>query len=101
MADRSWFYASAGQQHGPYPEVQFRELIAKGSVRADTLVWTEGMADWQKAGEVPGLMSGGAAGPPVIPRFGAPPMGTGVGGGGALSIDLPIWALFGRILLLT
>ena len=28
--------------------------------RADTLVWTEGMAGWQKAGEVPGLMSAGA-----------------------------------------
>jgi hypothetical protein len=100
MADRSWFYASAGQQQGPYPEVQFRELIARGAVRADTLVWAEGMAGWQKAGEVAGLMSGGPSGPPAVPQFGGPPMGAAVGGGGALSIDLPVWALFGRFLLL-
>jgi hypothetical protein len=101
MADRSWFYASEGQQQGPYPEIQFRGLIAAGAVRADTLVWTEGMAGWQKAGEVSGLMSGGSLGPPAVPRFGGPPMSAGVRGGGALSIDLPLWALLGRFLLLT
>jgi hypothetical protein len=97
MADRSWFYASGGQQQGPHPEVQFRELIAAGAVSADTLVWTEGMAGWQKAEEVPGLMSGGASGPPAFPQFGGPPTGVR---GGVLSIDLPVWALFGRFLLL-
>src|SRR5882757_1212119 len=40
MADRSWFYASDGQQQGPYPEAQLRDLITRGTVRADTLVWT-------------------------------------------------------------
>ena len=37
---------------------QFRNLIARGTVTADTLVWTEGMAGWQRAGDIPGLMSG-------------------------------------------
>ena len=69
MADRSWFYASDGQQQGPYPEAQLRDLIARGTVRADTLVWTEGMAGWQKAGEIPGLMSGGSR-PPAMPQSG-------------------------------
>ena len=55
MADRSWFFASQGQQQGPYPEAQFRDFIARGMVNADTLVWTEGMAGWQKAGDIPGL----------------------------------------------
>src|SRR4051812_13275436 len=73
MSSRSWFYASEGQQLGPYAEVQLREFIARGSVRADTLVWTGGMAGWQKAGEIPGLMSG-ASGPPVIPQAGGPPV---------------------------
>ena len=40
MSDRSWFYASNGQQQGPYPEAQPRDLIARGTVRADTLVWS-------------------------------------------------------------
>jgi hypothetical protein len=96
MSNRSWFLAFQGQQQGPYPEAQFREFIAKGSVRADTLVWSEGMTGWQRAGEIPGLMSR-AAGPPSVP--GAMPMTAG-SGGGVLSIDLPLWPFFGRGLLL-
>lgn len=79
----SWFYASEGKQQGPYPEGQFRDLIAQGVVRADTLVWTEGMAGWQRAAEIPGLMAGGGA-PPIIPAGGPPAMASagGYGGGG-------------------
>ena len=61
MSDRSWFFASQGQQQGPIPEHQLRELIAAGTVTADTLVWSEGMANWQRAGDVPGLDVGHAA----------------------------------------
>ena len=59
MSNRSWFYASNGQQQGPYPEAQLRDLIARGTVRADTLVWSEGMAGWEKAGTIPDLMMSG------------------------------------------
>jgi hypothetical protein len=90
MAERSWFYAAGGQQQGPYPEAQFRELLARGTVTADTLVWTEGMAAWQKAGEVPGLLSGSAI-PPAMPGSGGPVLtGGGYTGGGAISIDFGI-----------
>ena len=44
MSNRNWFYASEGQQKGPLPEAQLRDLITRGMVGADTLVWTEGMA---------------------------------------------------------
>jgi uncharacterized protein DUF4339 len=96
----SWFYAAEGKQQGPYQEGQFRDLIARGVVHGDTLVWTEGMAGWQKAAEIPGLM-GSSGGPPIIPGAGGPPV-TGAGGyagGGAISADLPIWPLLGRTLL--
>ena len=66
MSNRSWFYASNGQQQGPYPEAQLRDLITRGTVGADTLVWTEGMSGWQRAGEIPGLVPGGV-GPAVRP----------------------------------
>lgn len=93
MSDRSWFYASNGQQQGPYPEVQLRDLIARGTVRADTLVWSEGMAGWQKAGEIPGLMAV-ASRPPATTQAGGQPMAPsgGYGGGaeGPLSIDFGI-----------
>ncbi|MDN3277016.1 DUF4339 domain-containing protein [Frankia sp. RB7] len=91
----SWFYASEGKQQGPYPEGQFRDLIAQGVVRPDTLVWSEGMAGWQKAAEIPGLVSGGGA-PPIVPAGGPPMMGggsyTGAGSaaGGSLSVDFGI-----------
>jgi hypothetical protein len=98
MSNRSWFFAAGGQQQGPYPEAQFRDLIARGQVNAQTLVWCEGMAGWQKAGEVPGLMAGGGAPPSVTPQGGAV-MGAGGYGGGygdgaagsALSLDVGIW----------
>jgi hypothetical protein len=57
------------------------------------------MAGWQKAGEIPGLLSG-ASGPPVIPQSGRPIVGTGGHGAAPLSIELPLWAFLGRILLL-
>ena len=72
MSNRSWFYASSGQQQGPYPEAQLRDLITRGMVGADTLVWTEGMSGWQRAGDIPGLVPGGS-GPPSIQQPGAPP----------------------------
>lgn len=100
MSNRSWFYASNGQQQGPFPEVQLRDLITRGTVRPDTLVWTEGMSGWQRAGEIPGLVPGGS-GPPSVPQPGGPPpMATaGSYGGGPLAVDLPIWPTLGRSLL--
>jgi len=94
MSDRSWFLAFDGQQHGPYPEGQLRQFIAEGRITADTLVWTEGMADWQNAGDIPGLF----AGPPGLPHSGGPPAAAGYGGG-PLSIDIGLWDLLGRGLL--
>jgi hypothetical protein len=88
MAERSWFFAANGQQQGPYPEAQFRDFIARGMIRPDTLVWSEGMAGWQKAGDIPGMM-GAAAGPPSMPRSGGPLMTT-ADGGPHLSLDMGI-----------
>ncbi|MGY3607718.1 MULTISPECIES: DUF4339 domain-containing protein [unclassified Bradyrhizobium] len=98
MADRSWFYASEGQQKGPFPEFQLRDLIMRGTVGPDTLVWTEGMAGWQKAREIPGLISDPSSS--AMPsQAGGPPIVTAAGyAGGTVSADLPIWELFGRSL---
>jgi hypothetical protein len=98
MADRSWFFASQGQQQGPYAEAQLREFIARGTVGADTLVWSEGMTDWQRAGDIPGLVSATSA-VRTAPYSGGSPAGTGRAGGGSLSIDLGVWSLLGRSLL--
>jgi hypothetical protein len=105
MANRSWFYASNGQQQGPYPDAQLRDLIARGTVTADTLVWSEGMVGWQRAAEIPGLFSSassGALGPPAMPQTGRPPMVAAGGGygGRSLSVDFEILEFTWRSLVL-
>jgi hypothetical protein len=95
MSNRLWFYADRGQQQGPFPEAQLRDLVARGAVRAETLVWTEGMSGWQKAGDIPGLFSA-AARPPSMP--GRMPAMAG-GDGGSLSVDFEILDFVVRFLL--
>jgi uncharacterized RDD family membrane protein YckC len=43
----NWYYANAGQQAGPVSEAELEQLVGNGVVRADTLVWREGMPAWQ------------------------------------------------------
>ena len=110
MSDRSWFYASQGQQQGPFPEAQFRSLIARGTVTPDTLVWTDGMSGWQRAGDIPGLAPAAAARPPAVPQPGGPIAGAGGqyqsgdqyqygagshNGDGSLSFEPGLWPLLG------
>jgi hypothetical protein len=101
MSNRSWFYAANGQQQGPYPEAQLRDLITRGMVGADTLVWTEGMSGWQRAGDIPGLVPGGGSSPPSFAQPGGPPsVATGGYSGGPLSIDFGILEFVWRSLAL-
>ena len=43
----TWYYASGGQQLGPVDEAALDDLVNRGVVRDDTLVWKAGMANWQ------------------------------------------------------
>lgn len=54
----NWYYAREGRQVGPVSEQDLAAQAAAGIVRADTLVWREGMDGWQPYGSV----IGGAAG---------------------------------------
>jgi hypothetical protein len=98
MAERSWYIANAGTQEGPYSEAQLLNLIAAGQVNADTLVWTDGMAAWQRAGDIPGLMASGH-GVPSRPLPGGASWPDVHPGGAAVTADFGVWALLGRILL--
>lgn len=50
-----WYFGRNGRQEGPVSDEQLRTMIRNGSLRREDLVWREGMADWQPAGDVPGL----------------------------------------------
>lgn len=98
MSNRSWFFASQGKQQGPYPESRLREFIVNGTVTAETLVWSEGMAGWEKARDIPGLLAGGS-GAPLVPRAGVPQVSAG-GHAEPLSIEFGIWEFTWRSLVL-
>jgi hypothetical protein len=55
MSDQ-WFVHSNGEQMGPYTGQQLVEYAQQGNILADTMVWTEGMAEWAPASQVPGLI---------------------------------------------
>jgi hypothetical protein len=103
MAERQWFTAISGKQEGPFSDARLRDLITAGSVRADTLVWCQGMSNWAKAGEIPGLMSSARTPPP--PPLASPPSlvasaPMGAGATGPLGTHIRVWPYFGRVLLI-
>jgi membrane protease subunit (stomatin/prohibitin family) len=59
--------ATNGAAAGPFPMATLREQAQAGSLKRDTLVWTEGMAGWQKAGEVAEIAALFASVPPPLP----------------------------------
>lgn len=44
----NWFYAINGQQAGPASDAQLDELLRSGKINRDTMIWREGMAEWQR-----------------------------------------------------
>src|SRR6185295_6095600 len=42
-----WFYAHAGQQIGPVADAELERLAREGVVQPTTLVWREGMQNWE------------------------------------------------------
>jgi len=41
-----WYYEQNGNRIGPVDEATMRSLIANRTISIDTLVWTNGMANW-------------------------------------------------------
>lgn len=41
-----WYYESNGQPKGPILETELRRLRDEGKIAVDSLVWSDGMADW-------------------------------------------------------
>jgi len=50
-----WYFGRDGRQEGPISEEQLQAMVRDGSLRREDLVWRDGMADWQPAGQIPGL----------------------------------------------
>ncbi len=67
-----WWYAEDGGQVGPYSEDDFGELIRNGTVKADTLVWREGLENWMPLADVPSPPAAPDAAPATAEQPAAP-----------------------------
>ena len=50
-SEPQWFYFAGDQQLGPNSPGQIKTLIRQGQVKPDTLLWKDGMTDWQVAAQ--------------------------------------------------
>ena len=48
-SERMWYYMEGTSSVGPVSEPVIADLALKGQVRSETLVWSEGMTDWESA----------------------------------------------------
>lgn len=48
-----WYYALHGERVGPRSLEEVRSLVASGVLDADALVWTTGMREWSRVGDMP------------------------------------------------
>ena len=70
-----WYYAVGQQQQGPLDDAQFDALIAAGTITPDTLVWREGLGNWQplRVARPGSAVAPPGAVPPLAQPMGATP----------------------------
>ncbi|MBS1715242.1 MAG: SPFH domain-containing protein [Armatimonadetes bacterium] len=64
---KPYHVAVNGQQQGPFDRAALQSMAASGQLTRDTLVWTGGMAEWTKAGDVADLSDVFGSVPPPMP----------------------------------
>ncbi|MDB6120052.1 MAG: hypothetical protein JWO08_3833 [Verrucomicrobiaceae bacterium] len=69
----NWYYSQNGQQLGPVPEQELTRLAATGAINANSLVWHDGLADWQPLGTAfPAALGLASAETPQIGGYAVP-----------------------------
>jgi uncharacterized RDD family membrane protein YckC len=78
-----WYYAINGQRQGPISQEEFDRLVREGQIKADTLVWRQGMPNW-----VSYALIGNASQPPAA--------GAGEAAGGVVGDDTEVCVVSGK-----
>ncbi len=47
--EREWYYVESGEKKGPVSEEALRQQLQQNTLSPQTLIWTNGMPDWQPA----------------------------------------------------
>ena len=71
----AWHYMKNGAQTGPATTDEIKTLITSGAIKADTMVWREGLASWAAANTQPDFAGVVPPAPPPPPP--APPGAAG------------------------
>lgn len=71
---KTWHYHSASGSTATTSDENLPELIAVGTISADTLMWTDGMSGWEAAAKVLPDLFKTAVAPPPLPQGGPPPI---------------------------
>jgi uncharacterized RDD family membrane protein YckC len=48
----NWFYAEGSQQKGPVSDADLAALVRQGTISTSTLIWREGLPDWQPVSQI-------------------------------------------------
>ena len=67
-AAAQYWVAVDGQQAGPFDVAALAGQVQSGKLKKDSLVWSEGMAEWTAAGQVEAVAKLFGAVPPPLPR---------------------------------
>lgn len=55
-----WYYADKGERLGPVDETEFKMLSSTGIITPETLVWRQGMPEWQRHADLSAPSPGAA-----------------------------------------
>lgn len=64
----SYYVAVGGQQSGPFAKDGLQQLVEKKLLTSDTLVWKQGMSNWEPAGSQADLQDLWTMTPPPLPK---------------------------------
>jgi hypothetical protein len=62
-----FYIALNGQQTGPFDMVVLQQMVQSGQMTRDSLVWKQGMASWDAAGQITEISALFGAVPPPLP----------------------------------
>ena len=78
----AWHYMKNGAQTGPAATDEVKSLITSGAIKADTMIWREGLASWVAANTQPDFAG-------VVPPAAPPPPPAVAGAAGGPGVFTP------------
>lgn len=85
MSGSGWYYVENDTRIGPVERAEMERLISQGSIRAQTMIWREGMNGWEEASGHFTIAATGNGPPPIAPPRPAP--AAPLGGAAAATAD--------------